>query len=122
MSGVLAGSLSVCSLPTLATDPLSGLVGRFRRHHPGVRVDLAAPESTQELFDLVEGATSELGLTDARHVPESLASIDLGAQSLVFIHPPGTHVTRGADTAGGPARGHPVRGGSRGDVDPTTPR
>ena len=101
VSGVLAGSLSVCSLPTLATDPLSGLVGRFRRHHPGVRVDLAAPESTQELFDLVEGATSELGLTDARHVPESLASIDLGAQSLVFIHPPGTHVTRGADTAGG---------------------
>jgi len=90
VAGVLAGSLSVCSLPTLAADPTSELIGRFRRLHPGVRVDLAAPEDSQDLFDLVEDGTCELGITDALHVPESFDSIECGAQSLVFIHPPGT--------------------------------
>jgi|SRR5665213_1538320 len=90
VAGVVAGSLHVCSLPTLAAEPMAGLVGRFRRHHPRVRVDLAAPEDSRDLFNLVESGTCELGLTDALHVPESLESIDLGQQSLVFIHPPGT--------------------------------
>ena len=98
VAGVMAGSLSICSLPTLAADPMAGLVGRFRRHHPGVRIDLAAPEDTQELFDLVEGGSCELGLTDALHVPASLDSVDFGSQSLVYIHPPGTElVDHGSD-------------------------
>ena len=92
VAGVMAGSLSVCSLPTLAADPVAGLVGRFRRHHPGVRIDLAAPEDSQELFDLVDGGSCELGLTDALHVPESFATIDFGSQSLVYIHPPGSEL------------------------------
>src|SRR5664280_2242736 len=99
VAGVLAGSLSVCSLPTLAADPTSELVGRFRRLHPGVRVDLAAPEDSQDLFDLVEDGTCEHGLTDALHVPESFDSIEFGSQSLVFIHPPGT-ASSGADGDG----------------------
>lgn len=98
VAGVLAGSLSVCSLPTLAADPMAQLVGRFRRHHPGVRVYLAAPEDSRDLFGLVEDGTCELGLTDALHVPGSFESIDFGTQSLVFIHPPGTPPS-GADEA-----------------------
>lgn len=94
VAGLTAGSLSVCSLPTLAADPMAGLVGQFRRHHPGVRIDLAAPESGGELFDLVDDGTCELGLTDALHVPGSFAAIDAGSQSLVFIHPPGTVSSR----------------------------
>jgi len=101
VAGVLAGSLSMCSLPTLAVDPMAGLIGRFRRRHPGVRVDLAAPEDSRSLFDLVEDGACELGLTDALDVPDSLGAIDFGSQSLVFIHPPGT-VVAGADGAGGP--------------------
>ncbi len=100
VAGVVAGSLSVCSLPTLAVDPMAALVGRFRQHHPGVRVDLAAPESGADLFDLVENGTCELGVTDALHVPESFEAVDLGSQSLVFIHPPGTPTS--------PARGGPA--------------
>jgi len=99
VTGVVAGSVSVCSLPTLAADPLAGLVGRFRRHHPGVRVDLAAPEDSRDLYDLVENGTCELGLTDALHVPGSFESIDFGSQSLVFIHPPGTPPSGAADGA-----------------------
>jgi len=105
VAGVLAGSLSVCSLPTLAADPMAELVGRFRRLHPGVRVDLAAPEDSRDLFDLVEDGTCELGLTDALHVPESFESVEFGSQSLVFIHPPGTASSSADDGHGTVVRG-----------------
>ena len=98
VAGLTAGSLSLASLPTLAADPMARLVGEFRRHHPSVRVDLAAPEDSRDLFDLVETGQSELGLTDARDVPTTLQVVALGPQALVFIHPPGT-------PPGGPANG-----------------
>jgi DNA-binding transcriptional LysR family regulator len=90
VSGLESGVLSLASLPTLAADPTAALVGRFRSRYPGVRVDLAAPEDTKELFELVETGTSELGLTDALNVPETLVSVKLGSQVLVFILPPAT--------------------------------
>ena len=90
VSGLESGVLSLVCLPTLAADPTATLIGRFRRHHPGVRVDLAAPEDSRELFELVETGTSELGLTDALGVPDALEFTGLGSQVLVFILPPGT--------------------------------
>jgi DNA-binding transcriptional LysR family regulator len=89
VTGLLAGSLSLASLPTLAADPTAAMVGEFRRHHPGVRVDLAAPEDSDDLFTLVESGSCELGVTDAVDVPASLVAITLGVQELVFILPPG---------------------------------
>lgn len=92
VTGLLAGSLSLASLPTLAADPMARLVGEFRRHHRGVRVDLAAPEDSDDLFALVESGACELGLTDAENVPASLATVSLLSQELVFILPPGSAV------------------------------
>ncbi|HVB90758.1 MAG TPA: LysR substrate-binding domain-containing protein [Acidimicrobiales bacterium] len=90
VTSLASGSLSLASLPTLAADPMAALVGRFRSHHPGVRVDLAAPEDGRDLFDIVETGKCELGLTDALDVPETLVATGLGPQMLVFILPPGT--------------------------------
>ena len=90
VTGLLAGSLSLASLPTLAADPTAAMVGEFRRHHPGVRVDLAAPEDSGDLFTLVESGSCELGVTDAVDVPDSLAAVSLGTQELVFVLPPGS--------------------------------
>jgi LysR family carnitine catabolism transcriptional activator len=90
VAGLESGALSLACLPTLAADPTSGLVGRFRSRYPGVRVDLAAPEDSRELFELVENGTSEVGLTDGLDVPETLVAQDIGSQVLVFILPPGT--------------------------------
>jgi LysR family carnitine catabolism transcriptional activator len=92
VAGLLAGSLSLASLPTLAADPMARLVGEFRRHHRGVRVDLAAPEDSDDLFALVESGSCELGLTDAANVPASLATVSLSSQELVYILPPGSAV------------------------------
>jgi DNA-binding transcriptional LysR family regulator len=95
VTGLLSGSLSLASLPTLAADPMASMVGEFRRHYQGVRVDLAAPEGSDDLFALVESGTCELGLTDAEDVPGTLAAISLGTQELVFILPPGSAPTGG---------------------------
>ena len=95
VTGLESGSLSLASLPTLAADPMARMVGEFRNHHMGVRVDLAAPEDSDDLFGLVESGSCELGLTDAADVPETLAAITLGSQELVFILPPGTRTSSG---------------------------
>src|SRR5689334_5113963 len=49
--GLVAGRLDVASLPTLAADPVAGLVGRFRHDHPGVTVRLRAPFGLEEVAD-----------------------------------------------------------------------
>jgi DNA-binding transcriptional LysR family regulator len=96
VAGLKAGSVMVASLPTLAADPVAPLVGAFRRQYPGVRIDLAAPEGTSELFDLVVAGTCELGVTDAHEIPDGLVSHSLGRQSLVLILPPGSDHPEGS--------------------------
>jgi LysR family carnitine catabolism transcriptional activator len=95
VAGLVAGTLTMGSLPTLAADPLAPLVGAFRREFPGVRIDLAAPEGTDELFDLVVSGTCELGVTEAHDVPAPLRAHPLGRQALVLILPPGSGHTDG---------------------------
>ena len=96
VAGLTAGNVTIASLPTLAADPVAPLVGAFRRRYPGVRIDLAAPEGTSELFDLVVAGTCELGVTDAHEIPDALVSHSLGRQSLVLILPPGSDHVEGA--------------------------
>jgi DNA-binding transcriptional LysR family regulator len=96
VSGLQAGHLSLASLPTLVAEPLAPLVGTFRRQHPGVRLDLAAPEDTNELFDLVGSGVCELGVTEAHDIPATLAAQSMGRQSLVLILPPGSAQREGA--------------------------
>jgi LysR family transcriptional regulator, carnitine catabolism transcriptional activator len=97
VAGLKAGNLTMASLPTLAADPVAPLVGAFRRRYPGVRIDLAAPEGTSELFDLVVAGTCELGVTDAHDIPDALESHPLGRQTLVLIFPPGSNHLEGAE-------------------------
>jgi LysR family transcriptional regulator, carnitine catabolism transcriptional activator len=90
VTGLETGALSLASLPTLAADPLADLVGRFRAAHPGVVVDLAAPEDTAELVGLLRDGRCELGLAEPVALPEALATHPLGDQRLLVIFPPGT--------------------------------
>jgi LysR family carnitine catabolism transcriptional activator len=95
VAGLVAGTLTVGSLPTLAADPLAPMVGAFRRLYPGMRIDLAAPEGTGELFDLVVSGSCELGVTEAHDIPDPLRAHSLGRQALVLILPPGSNHTDG---------------------------
>ena len=90
VTGLLTGSLTLGSLPTLAADPLAGLVGRFRTAHPGVLVDLAAPEDTADLAELLQTGQCELGLAEGAALQAGLTTHELTRQRLLVILPPGT--------------------------------
>ncbi len=63
-SGLERGTLAICALPTLAVDPLAGLVGRYRRAHPGIDVRLEHPESLDTLAERIHDGRAEVGLTE----------------------------------------------------------
>jgi LysR family carnitine catabolism transcriptional activator len=88
VAGVEGGSLALASLPTLAADPLAGVVGHFRRLHPGVVVDLAAPEDTNDLVAMVRDGRCEVGVTEAAGLPDDLVARLIGEQALVLVVPP----------------------------------
>ena len=82
IAGLETGTLALGSLPTLAADPLADLVGRFRAAHPGVLVDLAAPEDTADLVALLrDGALRDrarragVAARDARRPTSSGVSV-----------------------------------------------
>jgi LysR family transcriptional regulator, carnitine catabolism transcriptional activator len=89
VTGVRAGSLALACLPTLAADPVAGLVGQFRTRFPGVTVDLAAPEDSADLVTMIRDGRCEAGITEALPVPAGLVTHDVGTQALWLILPPG---------------------------------
>jgi LysR family transcriptional regulator, carnitine catabolism transcriptional activator len=83
-----AGTLQIAALATLAVDPLSALVGRFRGAHPGVVVRVREPESAAAVSTLVRAGECELGLAHLPLPQESLRTVALGEQELLFVLPP----------------------------------
>lgn len=90
VAGLETGTLALGSLPTLAADPLADLVGRFRAAHPGVVVDLAAPDDTADLAALLLDGRCEVGIAEPYSLPPALVTHELGRQRLLVILPPGT--------------------------------
>ena len=92
VSGVLAGSLDLVSLPTLALDPITPLIGAFRTAHPQVLVRLAHPDGTDDLVQSVQTGVSEVGITATASAltARGLISHRLGRQEVVAVLPPGS--------------------------------
>jgi len=90
VSGVVAGHLDLVAMPTLAVEPVTPLVGAFRKAHPGVLVRLAHPDDTHELVQRVRSGQSELGITELPAGGDRLVTRPLGRQELVAILPPGS--------------------------------
>ena len=92
VAGVLAGSLDLVSLPTLALDPITPLVGAFRTAHPQVLVRLAHPDGTDDLVRSVQTGVSEVGITATASAltARGLISHRLGRQEVVAVLPPGS--------------------------------
>jgi LysR family transcriptional regulator, carnitine catabolism transcriptional activator len=98
VQGVLAGELQIASLPTLAVEPLTALVGAFRRRFPAVTVHLAPADDLRSLVEALRDGRAELGLTELPVAGEDLVTVALGRQELVVVLPPG-----GFPGMGGPA-------------------
>ncbi len=88
--GLEGGRLDLCSLPTLAVDPLAPLVGAFRVAHPAVQVTLADPDDAREVESLVATGECEIGLTVEEPTDHALRAFRLDEQDLLAVFPPGT--------------------------------
>lgn len=99
VSGVLAGSLDLVSLPTLALDPITPLVGAFRAAHPRVLVRLAHPDGTDDLVRSVLNGVSEVGITATNLVRHGLVTHRLGRQEVVAVLPPGSVLRKAISAA-----------------------
>lgn len=108
VSRLLSGTLEIAALPTLAVDPLAELVGRFRTEHPGVMVRVSEAQSAADISALVRDAGCELGLAHLPLPRQSLVTVDLGVQELLFVLPPSMRLPGRRD--GAPA----AREGERG--------
>ncbi len=88
--GLTAGTLDVVALPTLAADPLAGLLASFRRRYPTITIRVAEPESLLEALERVRDGSCDVGLvelTDDAHL-DGLAAHVLGTQELVAVAAP----------------------------------
>jgi DNA-binding transcriptional LysR family regulator len=92
--GLLTGRLDLCTLATLAVDPLAPVIGAFRTAHPGVVLSLSDPEDAAAVVRMVSGGECELGLTV--DPDDTLLVHALGRQDLLAVFPPGTPLPAGA--------------------------
>lgn len=98
-AGLLVGRLEIVALPSLTHWAATPLVSQFRRHYPGVRVELLGPRSPQtaELAEMIRRGVSDLGLTERGVSTEGLVEVSLGSHDYVAVLPPDTKIPgRGA--------------------------
>jgi LysR family transcriptional regulator, carnitine catabolism transcriptional activator len=111
VAGLVTGRLDLCSLPSLAADPVGPLVGAFRKAHPGIYVVLASARNPLDLLRQVREGVCEIGVTEGFEMPSVLESRPLESQEFVVVLPPGERVKKGfgvADLAGVPMVTTPV--------------
>ncbi len=95
VSDLQAGRIDIVAQTTLAVHPLAGLVGAFRRAHPGVAVNIEDPEHAADVVEMVRTGRSELGLNDSAAPPDDLWTYELADQQILVVLPPDAEV--GAD-------------------------
>ncbi len=105
---VLAGTLEIAALATLAVDPLAALIGRFRREYPGVAVRVQEPPSTAGVGAMVREGTCELGFARLPLPREDLRARELGQQELLFVLPPDSSLPKGGALAASTLRDIPL--------------
>ena len=88
VSALLAGTLHLAALATLAVDPLATLIGRFRLAHPGVTVRVHEPDGAADVGARVRDGACELGLAHLPLRDQDLLPTPLGEQELMFVLPP----------------------------------
>jgi DNA-binding transcriptional LysR family regulator len=67
--GVRGGRIVIAAMPSPAVEPLSGMIDRFARRHPGVRVTVRDAPVPGAVVDLVRSGAAEIGLLSAGELP-----------------------------------------------------
>jgi len=93
------GRLDLVCLPTLAVEPVAGLIGRFRERYPGVKVRVSEPEDVAAVEAQVMSGRAELGFSDVTAGGAGLQRVELFRQCVFAVCPPGTELDDGPLTA-----------------------
>ncbi len=128
VAGTAAGRLDIVTLPTLAVHPVAGLVGSFRRAHPGVAVRLAEPEDAHAVAERVRHGEAEVGFADLADLGSAgqgggVVAHELEVQEYVALlpgeeaPPEGRHPLKLADLAARPLITTPPGTSTRRQVD-----
>ena len=91
LNGLQRGTVELVAMPSPGIEPLSTLIHRFGRHHPGVTVQVGAAFTPEEVVDDVRQGRFELGLVGSPatlRVP-GIDVVELEAQPFVLIGGPG---------------------------------
>jgi DNA-binding transcriptional LysR family regulator len=89
-----SGTVRLASLATLAVAPVAGLIGRFRRRYPGIRIHVFESETLDDVVSLVASGSCDLGIGHLAVVGPGLVLHALGEQRLVLVFPPSQQVEK----------------------------
>ena len=84
-TGLQQGRLDLTALRTLAAAPVAGLIGAYRRRHPGITVNLAAPDDPAHVIQQLRSGAAEIAITEAGVLPREFIVQDLSSEALVVI-------------------------------------
>lgn len=90
VTGVIAGTLDLATLPTLAAAPTASVVGAFRRAHPGVTVRIAHVEDPDAANEVLRSGRAEVAVTEIDSHRRGLVAVEIGRQRYVVAMPPGS--------------------------------
>jgi DNA-binding transcriptional LysR family regulator len=91
VSGLHAGRLDLVALPTVAADPLAGLIGRFRSAHPKLVVRVMEPDAPNAVIEAVASGRAEIGLGEVplpSDADDELVAALTIRQELFVVAPP----------------------------------
>jgi DNA-binding transcriptional LysR family regulator len=91
VKGLRTGRLEIASMPSPAVQPLSEMIGAYRRRYPAMRVDVRAMPTAVAVAAQVRSGAVEIGLAGTAsqlHSPD-VAVHPAGRQRFVLLAPPG---------------------------------
>lgn len=97
--GLAGGHLGLVTLPTLAGDPLAGLIGEFRQRHPKVVVRVLEADTADRALSTLATGEADVGIAELPVDDSTLTATIRFEQELFVAGPAGTTFAKSGVTA-----------------------
>lgn len=99
VAGLVAGTIELGCIPTVAADLVTPVVGAMRRRHPGVTLHISEPGEDESVAAYVRSGQWEVGFGVVPVADRRLVTVVLGEQDLVAVLSRGHAATHAPDGA-----------------------
>lgn len=90
LRGLESGTVEVAATQGVDADPLSGLMGSFRKVHPGISFHCVPVIDAAEALQAVRTGSVEVGIVPGEYPTDGLRWHRVGSLELLVAFPPGT--------------------------------